>query len=286
MQLAREAARTEARVIVQAGVHFMAETAKILCPDKLVLIPDERAGCSLASSITGRDVRLMREAHPGVPVVTYVNSSADVKAESDVCCTSSNAVQVTEWAAAEWGTDRVIVIPDEFLARNIAAQTPLRIITWRGRCEVHERFTADDVAGLRQAYPGAMVLAHPECPPEVVAASDYAGSTAALARWVSERAPARVVLLTECSMSDNVAAESPTTQFIRPCNLCPHMKRITLENIYDALRLLRHEVVVPEDVAARARVAIERMLSLPRAVQSADFATGRDPVDVTVMSAA
>lgn len=286
LQLAREAARTEARVIVQAGVHFMAETAKILCPDKLVLIPDERAGCSLASSITGRDVRLMREAHPGVPVVTYVNSSADVKAESDVCCTSSNAVQVTAWAAAEWGTDRVIVIPDEYLARNVAAQTPLRIITWRGRCEVHERFTADDVAGLRQAYPGAVVLAHPECPPEVVASSDYAGSTAALARWVGERAPARVVLLTECSMSDNVAAESPTSHFIRPCNLCPHMKRITLENIYDSLRLLRHEVVVPEDVAVRARVAIDRMLSLPRAARPADFATGRDPVDVTVMSAA
>lgn len=286
LQLAREAARTEARIIVQAGVHFMAETAKILCPDKTVLIPDRRAGCSLAASITGRDVRLMREAHPGVPVVTYVNSSADVKAESDVCCTSSNAVQVTEWAAAEWGTDRVIVIPDEFLARNVAAQTSLRIITWRGRCEVHERFTADDIADLRRAFPGAVVLAHPECPPEVVAASDYAGSTAALARWVGDNTPARVVLLTECSMSDNVAAESPGTQFVRPCNLCPHMKRITLENLYDSLRLLRHEVDVPAEVATRARVAIERMLALPRSARPADFATGRGPVDVAVMSAA
>jgi len=194
----------------------------------------------------------MRAAHPGVPVVTYVNSSADVKAESDVCCTSSNAVQVAEWAAAEWGTDRVIVIPDEYLARNVAAQTTLRVITWAGRCEVHERFSAGDIAGLRKAYPGAVVLAHPECPPEVLQAADFAGSTAALGDWVVQHAPAKVVLLTECSMSDNVAAMSPATEFVRPCNLCPHMKRITLENIYDALRLLQHEVEVPADRATRA----------------------------------
>ncbi len=283
LQLAREAARTDARVIVQAGVHFMAETSKILCPDKMVLIPDLRAGCSLAASITARDVQLMRAAHPGVPVVTYVNSSAEVKAESDVCCTSSNAVQVAEWAAAEWGSDSVIVIPDEYLARNVAAQTTLRIVTWQGRCEVHERFTATDIAALRAAFPGAQVLAHPECPPEVLAAADYAGSTAALADWVGKHAPAKVILLTECSMSDNVAVANPGTDFVRPCNLCPHMKRITLENIHDSLRDLRHPVEVPAAIAARARVAIERMLALPRSDRPPDFATGRAPADVLVV---
>lgn len=283
LQLAREAARTDAKVIVQAGVHFMAETSKILCPDKLVLIPDLRAGCSLAASITGRDVRLMRAAHPGVPVVTYVNSSADVKAESDICCTSSNAVQVAEWAAAEWGTDRVIVIPDEYLARNVATQTSLRVITWQGRCEVHERFTAADIVQLRESFPGALVLAHPECPPEVLAVADYAGSTAALADWVGEHAPAKVILLTECSMSDNVAMANPATDFVRPCNLCPHMKRITLENIYDSLRGLRHRVEVPADVAVRARVAIERMLALPPTDRPPGFATGRPPAEVLVV---
>jgi len=283
LQLAREAARTDAPLIVQAGVHFMAETSKILCPEKTVLIPDLRAGCSLAASITGRDVRLMRAAHPGVPVVTYVNSSAEVKAESDICCTSSNAVQVAEWAAAEWGTDRVIVIPDEFLARNVASQTSLRVITWQGRCEVHERFTAADIAALRQSFPGALVLAHPECPPDVLAVADYAGSTAALADWVGEHAPAKVILLTECSMSDNVALANPGTDFVRPCNLCPHMKRITLENIYDSLRELRYRVEVPADVAARARVAIERMLALPRSDRPPGFATGRPPAEVLVV---
>ena len=284
LQLAREAARTSSSVIVQAGVHFMAETAKILCPDKTVLIPDLQAGCSLAASITGRDVKLMRAAHPGVPVVTYVNSSADVKAESDVCCTSSNAVQVAEWAAAEWGTDRVIVIPDEFLARNVAAQTSLKIVTWAGRCEVHERFTAADIAVLRQQYPGAVVLAHPECPPEVLEVADFAGSTAAIGDWVARNAPPKVVLLTECSMSDNVAAMSPASEFVRPCNLCPHMKRITLQNIYDALRLMRHEVQVPADVATRARLAIERMLALPATDKPPGFATGRPAVPVELVS--
>jgi quinolinate synthase len=284
LQLAREAARTEASVIVQAGVHFMAETSKILSPHKTVLIPDQRAGCSLASSITAADVRLMRQAHPGVPVVTYVNSSAEVKAESDVCCTSSNAVQVTEWAAAEWGTDRVIVIPDQYLARNVASQTSLHIITWAGQCEVHERFTAADVRDLRERFPGVQVLVHPECPPEVLAEADFAGSTAALADYVATHAPQRVVLLTECSMSDNVALESPATQFVRPCNLCPHMKRITLAGIYESLLYNRHVVEVPTEIAQGARTAIQRMLSLPKVSRPAAFDTHRPTAAVTLMS--
>jgi quinolinate synthase len=284
LQLAREAARTEASVIVQAGVHFMAETSKILSPQKTVLIPDQRAGCSLAASITAADVALMREAHPGVPVVTYVNSSAEVKAASDVCCTSSNALQVTEWAAAEWGTDRVIVIPDQYLARNVAAQTSLHIITWAGQCEVHERFTPDDVQSLRERFPGVQVLVHPECPPEVLAVADFAGSTAALSAYVAERSPQRVVLLTECSMSDNVALDNPHTQFIRPCNLCPHMKRITLAGIYDSLLHQRHAIEIPAAIAEPARRAIERMLALPKAERPARFETGRAPVDVSLMA--
>ena len=284
LQLAREAARTEASMIVQAGVHFMAETSKILCPHKTVLIPDQRAGCSLAASITAADVRLMREAHPGVPVVTYVNSSADVKAESDVCCTSSNAVQVTEWAAAEWGTDRVIVIPDQYLARNVASQTSLHIITWAGQCEVHERFTAADVRSLRERFAGVQVLVHPECPPEVLAEADFAGSTAALIDYVAERAPRRVVLLTECSMSDNVALDSPATEFVRPCNLCPHMKRITLAGIYESLLHRQHVIEIPEPIASRARAAIERMLALPKSARPAGFDTHRPAAAVTLMA--
>src|SRR4030088_1504818 len=204
--LAREAARSDARIIVQAGVHFMAETSKVLCPDKKVLIPDLRAGCSLAASITAADVRLIRQRFPGVPVVTYVNTTAEVKAETDICCTSANAVQVVEAAAREAGTDRVILLPDEFLARNVARQTDVRIIAWQGRCEVHERFTAADIAEIREAYPDAEVLAHPECPAEVIEVSDFAGSTAAMSDYVMTRKPRRVVLITECSMADNVAA--------------------------------------------------------------------------------
>src|SRR5262245_47233182 len=264
LQLAREAAETDAEVIVQAGVHFMAETSKILAPEKTVLIPDLRAGCSLAASITGADVRLIKERFPGVPVVTYVNTSADVKAESDVCCTSSNAATVVEWAAREWKTDRVILLPDEYLAKNVAAQTGIKIISWHGRCEVHERFTAEDVAELRASYPGIIVLAHPECPPDVMSAADFAGSTAALQMYVEQKHPAKVVLLTECSMSDNVAASAPDVEFIRPCNLCPHMKRITLEGIYDALVEMKHEVTIPEDVRVRAKQAIDAMLALPK----------------------
>jgi quinolinate synthase len=280
--LAREAARAEADVIVQAGVHFMAETAKILSPHKTVLIPSLRAGCSLAASITGDDVRLIKERFPGLPVVTYVNTSAEVKAESDITCTSSNAVQVVEAIAAEFGVDKVVMVPDEFLARNVARQTRIGIISWHGRCEVHERFTAEDIRELRDANPGVVVLAHPECPPEVIEEADFAGSTSAMARWVEDRQPGRVVLVTECSMSDNVAAANPGVEFIRPCNLCPHMKRITLANIYDALRLGRHAVEVDPAIATKARRAIQRMLDLPKPVRPAEFdpRAAHVPVDV------
>ncbi|MGH6974106.1 MAG: quinolinate synthase NadA [Stellaceae bacterium] len=256
--LAREAAKTSARTIVLAGVHFMAETAKLLNPDKTVLIPDVRAGCSLAESIAAADVRLLRERYPGVPVITYVNTSAAVKAESDICCTSGNAKRVVE----SLGVPRVIMLPDEYLARNVAAETDVEIIAWRGHCEVHERFTAAEVETLRAQHPDIVVLAHPECPPDVVAAADFAGSTAAMSQYVATKHPARVVLLTECSMSDNVALEHPETSLGRPCNLCPHMKRITLANIRQALETLTHEVTIDPVVAAPARRAVERMLAV------------------------
>ncbi len=258
LALAREAARTDADVIVLAGVHFMAETAKLLNPDKTVLIPDMKAGCSLAESITAEDVRLLRATHPGVPVVTYVNTSAAVKAESDVCCTSGNARKIVE----ALGVPEVIMIPDEYLARNIAAQTKVKIIAWKGHCEVHERFSAAEVRELRASHPGVVVLAHPECPPEVVAECDFTGSTAAMADYVGQKKPARVVLLTECSMSDNVALQYPELDFVRPCNLCPHMKRITLGNIRHALETMTHEVTVPAAIVAPARRAVERMLEM------------------------
>ncbi|WP_315718386.1 MULTISPECIES: quinolinate synthase NadA [unclassified Bradyrhizobium] len=255
--LAREATKVDAEVIVLAGVHFMAETAKLLNPDKTVLIPDVEAGCSLAESITADDVRLMRARHPGVPVVAYVNTSVAVKAESDVCCTSGNARAVVE----SLGVDHVIMLPDEYLARNVAAQTKVRITAWKGHCEVHERFSAEDVRTLRDNHPGVTVLAHPECPPEVVAEADFAGSTAAMSDFVGARRPARVVLLTECSMSDNVAVLHPDIEFIRPCNLCPHMKRITLKNIRHALETNTQEVTIDPAMAERARRAVERMLA-------------------------
>jgi quinolinate synthase len=258
LALAREAARTDAGVIVMAGVHFMAETAKLLSPEKRVMIPDLRAGCSLAESITADDVRLLRQRYPGVPVVTYVNTSAAVKAESDVCCTSANALRIVD----ALGTPRVIMLPDEYLARNTATRTRVEIIAWEGRCEVHERFTAAEVHELRATNPGLVVLAHPECPPDVVAAADFAGSTAALAEYVGAHRPGRVVLLTECSMSDNVSVHYPDIEFIRPCNLCPHMKRITLGKIRRALEDMRHEVTIDPSVAARARASVERMLAL------------------------
>src|SRR6201992_972494 len=262
LALAREAARTDADVIVQAGVHFMAETSKILSPHKTVLIPDARAGCSLAASITGADVRLLRQKHPGLPVVTYVNTSADVKAEGDICCTSGNAVAVVEKIAQDFGTDTVIMIPDQYLARNVAAKTGVKVITWAGAGEVHERFTPEEIRELRAANPGVTVLAHPECPPEVVAEADFAGSTAGMINYVGKNRPAKVVLITECSMSDNVAVEYPHLEFVRPCNLCPHMKRITLKGIFRSLETMTPEVLVDPVVSARARIAIDRMLAV------------------------
>ncbi|PDT12327.1 quinolinate synthase NadA [Rhizobium sp. M1] len=258
LALARKAIEVDADVIVLAGVHFMAETAKLLNPEKTVLIPDLGAGCSLADSITPEDIALLRQAHPGVPVVTYVNTSAAVKAASDICCTSGNAKQVVE----SLGVPKVLMIPDEYLARNVARETDVEIIAWHGHCEVHELFTADDVRQLRENHPGVTVLAHPECPPDVVAEADFAGSTAVMSDYVGSRKPARVVLLTECSMSDNVAVHHPDVEFIRPCNLCPHMKRITLANIRAALEENRHEVTVDPAIAAAARRAVERMLAI------------------------
>ncbi|KAB2672571.1 quinolinate synthase NadA [Ochrobactrum sp. LMG 5442] len=258
LALARKAAEVDADVIVLAGVHFMAETAKLLNPGKTVLIPDMGAGCSLADSITPQDVALLRETHPGVPIITYVNTSAAVKAASDICCTSGNAKKVVE----SLGVPRVLMIPDEFLAQNVARETDVEILAWHGHCEVHERFTPDDIRELRESHPGVVVLAHPECPPDVVEAADFAGSTAVMSDYVGQKKPQRVVLLTECSMSDNVAVDHPDVEFIRPCNLCPHMKRITLANIRDALENNRHEVVVDAALMEPARRAVERMLAI------------------------
>jgi quinolinate synthase len=258
LQLAKEATKTDADIIVQCGVHFMAETSKLLNPDKLVLIPDRRAGCSLAASITGADVRLLRERYPGVPVVTYVNTSAEVKAESDICCTSSNAVEVVE----SLGSDRVIFLPDRYLAQWVASQTKVKIIAWTGACEVHERFTGAEIREYRDANPGIRVIAHPECPPDVLAEADFTGSTYKMSEWVKKNRPARVLMVTECSMASNVAAEVPDVEFIRPCNLCPHMKRITLPKVLDSLVNLTDEVTVDPLVAAKARRAVERMINL------------------------
>jgi quinolinate synthase len=246
LQLAKEAARTKADVIVQAGVHFMAETSKLLNPDKTVLIPDPLAGCSLAASITPEDVRALRAAYPGVPVVTYVNTSAAVKAECDICCTSSNAVKVVESLGVKY----------------VQTKTKVEIIAWKGHCEVHERFTGEEMAALRAADPGLKIIAHPECPPDVLAAADFTGSTAAMIDWVKTKQPKKVVLVTECSMASNVAVEAPNVEFVRPCNLCPHMKRISLEKILESLVYMRHEVTVDPVVAAKARRAVERMVNL------------------------
>ncbi|MCH7821995.1 MAG: quinolinate synthase NadA [Proteobacteria bacterium] len=257
LALAKRAVETDAEIIVLAGVHFMAETAKLLNPDKIVLIPDERAGCSLAESITATDVRQLRQQHPGVPVVTYVNTSAEVKAESDICCTSGNAVDIVE----SLGVEKVIFIPDEYLAAYIAQQTEVEIISWQGRCEVHERFTADELEQYRQNYDQLTIIAHPECPPDVLRVADFVGSTAQMQNYVQTERPIRVLMVTECSMSDNVAADIHDVEFIRPCNLCPHMKRITLANIYEALETLEPRVEIEASVAKRARIAVERMLS-------------------------
>ena len=262
LALAQRAMDVEADVIVTAGVHFMAETAKLMNPSKTVLIPDPSAGCSLAESVTGDDVRLLKHTYPGVPVVTYVNTSVAVKAETDVCCTSANAVDVVN----SLGVDRVLLIPDRYLAANVAAQTDVEILTWeQGRCEVHERFTADQIIRLRKVYPNVTVLAHPECPREVVEQSDFSGSTTAMANYVTEKNPAEVVLITECSMSDNIATQNPQTNFIRSCNLCPHMQKITLINIRNCLLTMEHEVTIDPQHQAPARRAIQRMLDLNKA---------------------
>jgi quinolinate synthase len=259
LALAREAMTVDADVIVLAGVHFMAETAKLLNPSKTVLIPDLRSGCSLAESITAEDVRELRRRHPGVPVVTYVNTSAAVKAESDICCTSGNAVSVIE----SLGVPEVIMIPDQYLAANVARQTGVRVITHPGACEVHERFTPRDIRQIRADYRGDVtVLAHPECPPAVVDEADYAGSTAQMISFVAEHRPRRVALITECSMSDNVAQEYADVEFVRPCNLCPHMKRNTLGAIRHALETMTNEVTIDPAVAVRARAAVDRMLEV------------------------
>ncbi|AGS24569.1 quinolinate synthase NadA [Rhizobium etli] len=258
LALARRAIEVDAEVIVLAGVHFMAETVKLLNPEKTVLIPNMDAGCSLAESITPADVALLRQAHPGMPVITYVNTSAAVKAASDICCTSGNAKKIVE----SLGVPKVLMVPDEYLAQNVARETHVEIIAWHGHCEVHELFSAKDVRDLREAHPGVTVLAHPECPPDVVAEADFVGSTAVMSDYVGNNKPARVVLLTECSMSDNIAIENPDVEFIRPCNLCPHMKQITLKNIRAALEENRNEVTVDPAIAQRARTAVERMLAI------------------------
>jgi quinolinate synthase len=258
LQLAREATKTEASVIVQGGVHFMAETSKILNPDKVVLIPDSRAGCSLAESITGADVRLLRERFPGVPVVAYVNTSADVKAEVDICCTSSNAVAVVE----SLGVEKVIFLPDEYLAKYVASQTKVKIIAWKGHCEVHERFTADELRRYRADDPSVQIIAHPECPPDVLAEADFTGSTAKMIDWVKTKKPRRVVMVTECSMAHNVKVEAPDVEFVQPCNMCPHMKRITLPKILDSLLYMQEEIVIGPEIAERARRSVERMVKL------------------------
>ncbi|MFP4314167.1 MAG: quinolinate synthase NadA [Alphaproteobacteria bacterium] len=261
LKLAQEAANTKADIIIQCGVHFMAETSKILCPDKKVIIPDMKAGCSLAESITGEDVRKLKAQYPGVPVVSYVNTSADVKAESDVCCTSSNALKIVNELGKQ-GHDTVIMTPDKFLAQNVAAETDVKIIIWDGTCEVHERFSAEDVKKMRRDHPDAFILAHPECPPEVIAEADYAGSTAQMDDYIKQNQPKKAVLYTECSMSDNIGASNPGVEMIGTCQMCPHMKRMSLPKILKSLQEEGPEIHVAPEIAARARKAVERMLEL------------------------
>jgi len=258
LALAREAAQADADVIVLCGVHFMAETAKLINPEKTVLIPDLEAGCSLASSIAGEDVRLLRERFPGRPVVTYVNTSAEVKAECDICCTSGNAVKIVE----SLGAPEVVFLPDEYLAKYVASQTDVKIISWKGHCEVHERFTGQEIRNYRKRFDDIMIIAHPECPPDVLAEADFVGSTAGMISRVRQARPARVLMVTECSMSDNVAADLPGVEFVRPCNLCPHMKRITLPKILNALKTMAPRVEIEPEIARRARKSVDRMLEL------------------------
>ena len=258
LKLAKESQKAKADIIIMCGVHFMAETAKILNPNKKVLIPDMSAGCSLAEAITGEDVRLLKQKYPGVPVVSYVNTSADVKAETDICCTSSNAVEIVE----SLGVDKVIFLPDEYLGKNVAAQTKVKIITFHGTCIVHERFTPEEIREYRKNYPGIVVLAHPECPPEVVAEADYTGSTSKMSNYVRDKQPKKVLMVTECSMSDNVAIDNPNVEMIKPCNLCPYMKKITLQGIYNSLTNGTDEVKLTEAIMDKARLSIKRMIEV------------------------
>ena len=260
LALAVEAEKTNADIIVMCGVHFMAETAKLMNPNKKVLLPDMGAGCSLASSITGKDVRMLKEKYPGVPVVTYVNTSAEVKAESDVCCTSANAVKVVE----SLDVDKVIFLPDHYLANYVQKNTKVKIISWQGTCIVHEKFTGKEVEDIRKENPDIKVIAHPECPPDVISASDFAGSTSNMVKYVKEKQPKKVLLVTECSMSDNVQIENPNVQFIKPCNLCPHMKKITLNKIFNCLKNETNEIKIGDNIAAMARKSVQRMAAIGR----------------------
>lgn len=270
LELAKHAAAlspADQSVVMMCGVHFMAETVKILAPQRKVLIPDLAAGCSLAESITGADIRLLRQKYPGIPVVSYVNTSAEVKAETDACCTSSNAVFVTEAMAKEFGTDQVIFLPDRFLAANVAARTKVKIIAWHGTCMVHDQFTPDHIRQLRAQFPGARVLAHPECTPEVCAEADYVGSTSGMIADAKNSGSSRIVMVTECEMADNVEASVPNVEFVRPCVLCPHMQRITLTKILASLQTLEPEVIVAPELLAPARASVEKMLAISKGIK-------------------
>ena len=260
LALAVEASKTSADIIVMAGVHFMAETAKLMSPTKKVLLPDMKAGCSLSSSITGKDVRLLKEKYPGVPVVSYVNTSADVKAETDVCCTSANAVKIVK----SLGVKKVIFLPDDYLAKYVASQTDIEIISWKGICIVHDQFSEKEINDVRKNNPGIKIIAHPECPPEVIKASDFAGSTSGMINYVKDKQPKKVMMVTECSMSDNIQVENPNVEFIRPCNLCPHMKRITLPKILDCLENETGEIIMDKTTINKARLSVEKMVSIGR----------------------
>ena len=260
LALALEASKTKADIIIMCGVHFMAETAKLMNPNKKVLLPDMNAGCSLSSSITGEDVRMLKQKYPGVPVVSYVNTSADVKAETDVCCTSANAVKVVESLKVK----KVIFLPDDYLAKYVASNTNVEIISWKGTCIVHEQFTAKEINEIKKLNPGIVVIAHPECPPDVIKASDFAGSTTGMSKYVNKNQPKKVMMVTECSMSDNVQVENPNVEFIRPCNLCPYMKKITLPKILDCLEKESNEIIIPNNLIDKARQSVERMTSIGR----------------------
>ena len=260
LALAIEAAKTKADIIVMAGVHFMAETSKLMSPEKKVLLPDMDAGCSLSSSVTGKDVRLLKEKYPGVPVVSYVNTSADVKAETDICCTSANAVKIVE----SLGVKKVIFLPDDYLAKYVASQTNVEIIAWKGICMVHDQFNEKEINDIREKNPGIKIIAHPECPPEVIKASDFAGSTGGMINYVKNNQPQKVMMVTECSMSDNIQVENPNVEFIRPCNLCPHMKKNTLPKILDCLENETGEIIMDKETIEKARIPVERMAAIGR----------------------